>query len=161
MGAEAWLSQWYKINVYHARLAVMANAMLLIVAVAVAGLLYVPQILGTAAYSAYVVLGVVLFGGVGGIMSALGKQEPLTQGSPAFYVERESLILRPTIGAAAGLVVFFAQLCGIVTVGSNASPTAAFFVAAFCAGISERFFIKRLEPVLGSGGGSKANKGAP
>jgi hypothetical protein len=160
MGAEARQGQWYKINLYRARLASTARALCAVEALAVAALIYAPQVLGSVPYSWVVVLGVVIFGGIGGFLSALKMKEPLTQGSPAFYVERESIALRPIVGAAAGLIVFFLQLCGILTVGASGSPQVAFFVAAFCAGFSERFFVKRLEPMLGADGKSKAAKDA-
>jgi hypothetical protein len=158
MGAEARSSQWYKINLYRARLAFMTWALLIAEAVAIAGLIFFPQVLGSVDHSWVVVVGVAIFGGIGGLLSALGQKEPLTQGSPTFYVERESIMLRPIIGAAAGLIIFFVQLCGILQVGAMGSPSAAFFVAAFCAGFSERFFIKRLEPILGAESKSKSTK---
>jgi hypothetical protein len=105
-----------------------------------------------------VVLLVVLFGALGGFLSTLQRQEPLGGRSVDFYLERSTLILRPVIGAAAGLLVYIVVRSGLVSIFGT-EPTSlpwAYFFVAFCAGFSERFFLKQIASVLDREGGAIA-----
>ncbi len=150
LSGNARSSYWHRVNVLRARLFMTA---IWITVIGLAIILFIcirGTDLGLTEQHPIVVLVVVLFGALGGFLSALQRQEPLGGRSVDFYLERSTLILRPVIGAAAGLVVYILVLSSLVSmigIQSATSPWAYFFVA-FCAGFSERFFLKQIAVVL-------------
>ena len=153
LAAKARLGRWYKINLYRDRLR-KTGYMMIGALIGLAGLLILyPLLLRNT--DPLIVLAVIGFGCLGGFLSALMTSEPLSQGSSEFYIQRGLLWLRPTIGAVAGLVMYFLQKSGLVTIGLKDAVPFTYYVAAFGAGFSERFFVKKLAPLLGTGKSKK------
>lgn len=147
--ANARCGQWYKINLYRKRLRKMGAYMAAELTVLTLVLMFYPLLFKRDDDNFLILFAVVGFGCLGGFLSALLTPEPLSQGSSAFYMERGLLLLRPTIGAVAGLVTYYLQKAGLVTIGINPGPF-AYYVGAFGAGFSERYFVKKLAPLLGT-----------
>ena len=147
--ANARLGQWYKINLYRKRLRKMGIFMAIELTILTLALMLYP-LFSFKHDDVLVLFAVVGFGCLGGFLSALLTPEPLSQGSSAFYIERGLLLLRPTIGAVAGLVMFYLQKAGLVTIGLKEVGPSAYYIGAFGAGFSERFFVKKLAPMLGT-----------
>jgi hypothetical protein len=146
--ADARLDQWYKINLYRQRLRQMALYMAGALAIVTLALILYPLIVGN--HEPVVIFAVIGFGCLGGFLSALLTPEPLSKGSSAFYIERGLLLLRPTIGAVAGLVMYYLQKAEVVTIAKGAVPY-VYYVAAFAAGFSERLFVTKVALLLGGG----------
>jgi hypothetical protein len=154
IGANARQTLWHRVNLLRFRLWLTALTLSVLIAALVIAVLWQPSwfgIEGSAPPSLDYpgrIIGIVWFGLMGGLLSALRQQEPLVGiTSSIFYIERTSLVLRPIVGATAALVLYFAQLSGLVVIGS-VNSSAAYFVVAFCAGFSEQFFFKHLNAIL-------------
>jgi hypothetical protein len=155
--ANARSSQWYKINLYRKRLRKMGTYMAAALVILTLVLMY-PAVFKRDDDNVLILFAVVGFGCLGGFLSALLTPEPLSRGSSAFYMERGLLLLRPTIGAVAGLVMYYLQKAGLVTIGTNPGPF-TYYVGAFGAGFSERYFVKKLAPFLGTRKGKEESDG--
>lgn len=87
-----------------------------------------------------------LFGVAGALMSmALMLRDPPAGAIPEMRASHEISLLRPVLGAACGLMMAFLLQS---TTGTE-SLTALFVGACFLSGFSERFFLSRLEAVVG------------
>ncbi len=150
LSGNARSSYWHKVNVLRARLFITAVWMIVIEFMIASLLCIKGKDFGLSEQHPIVVLLVVLFGALGGFLSALQRQEPLGGRSVDFYLERSTLILRPVIGAAAGLLVYIVVRSGLVNILGTQPTTLpwAYFFVAFCAGFSERFFLKQIALVL-------------
>ena len=152
-GGNVREAHWHKLNLLRARLTTTAILLFCLSAGLVIGLFDWP-VRFRLDQTSKTILGVVGFGAIGGLLSSLRQQEPLVGTSAVFYTERALLYLRPVVGAVAALVLYFAQLSGLVTFGLKQEP-ATFYFVAFCAGFSEQFFLKRLSSFLGEGKSKK------
>jgi hypothetical protein len=111
---------------------------------------YWPKLLGIDEQQRVMPLAVLAFGSLGGLLSSLLKREPLSGDLVQFYVERAVLLLQPIIGATAGLIIYLLLDAKILTIQHNDLSPAICFVYAFCAGFSERFFLRQLGNLLGN-----------
>jgi hypothetical protein len=85
---------------------------------------------------------VMMFGAMGGLISATMDTEPIDTRASEYYIYRRLLYLRPTIGAALALVVYIVL---IAIIGVEASPlNPSYLVIAFVAGFAQRVFVPRL-----------------
>ncbi|WP_429886401.1 hypothetical protein [Geoalkalibacter halelectricus] len=149
--AEARQSHWRKVNLLRMRLMVTT---LFLAGFLFLSLFLVPRVLGEAGIGAGQVLAMIVFGALGGLVSALRSTEPLNARSSDYYLQRTLLGLRPVVGAAAGLLIYLVQLSGILTLLPDAShPGAVHLALAFTAGFSERFFIAQIEHLAKRGSG--------
>ena len=140
--AQARQATWLKANMIRSRLAIMGFVLsaLLVVVIALA-----PH-LGEEKADRPFYLALMVFGAMGGLVSAVIVRETLEVPATEFYIHRRLLYLRPLLGAALGVVGFFAvraHAVSIVGIGPN-SGDRAFLVLAFAAGFAERVFIHRL-----------------
>jgi hypothetical protein len=154
IGASERQMQWHRVNLLRGRLLFTAVCLTLLSLALVTTLFWRPEYLGIVSnelhdYDLTRVFGVIAFGALGGLLSALRQQEPLAGISSLFYIERMLLYLRPVVGAVAALILYLAQLSNFVTITQTKS-SALYFVVAFCAGFSEQFFLRHLSTLLQS-----------
>jgi hypothetical protein len=102
-------------------------------------------------------LGILFFGALGGLISALGRRESLGNLSE-FYLGRLSLFLRPFLGSALAGVVYLAVQGGLFSFLAikSESPRPALLVLSFLAGFLERAVVEHL---LWPGGPDLSEKG--
>ena len=155
LSAEARDAHWRKVNLLRTRLMVMAW----VLAALLLGLLFlVPLVFPGPDVDRPIVLAIIMFGALGGLVSALGTMEPLESPSSSYFLRRILLGLKPVVGAAGGLMLYLLQLSGvIVVVTASKNSTATYLTTAFLAGFSEKFFTSQLEKMVG-GGGRKGKK---
>ncbi|SDM30500.1 hypothetical protein SAMN05660860_02239 [Geoalkalibacter ferrihydriticus] len=150
--AEARESHWRKINLLRMRLVATT---LFLAAFLLLSLGLVPLVLSDAGIGPGQVLAMIVFGALGGLVSALRSTEPLNARASDYFLQRTLLGLRPVVGAAAGLLIYLIQLSGILTLLPDAShPGAVHLTLAFTAGFSERFFIGQIEHLAKRGSGT-------
>lgn len=156
IAAEHREETWQKVNLLRMRLVITSCILALLLLIS----LFTLSSLFKEASALFFAV-VLLFGGMGGLLSALQTREPMTLNATQYYVQRTLLYLRPIVGATAGLVLTIVQISGVVTVlpavtgvapavYSLTSVTTAIHLAiAFLGGFSERFFLSRLDPLKG------------
>jgi len=164
IAANAKQEHWHRVNLMRSRLKRTAITISIVTFGVLAGLAFLSvvqpkQLVVGDDGGAVAIIGVVIFGAIGGFLSALRQHEPLAAGSPNFYVERMLLWLRPVVGAVAALILYVAQLSGVVTFTKNANLWLYLFVA-FCAGFSEQFFLAHLTPFLEHSGKKQSSNRA-
>lgn len=82
-----------------------------------------------------------LLGGLGGLLSALRTlTTSATRQIPAHLAGWPVTLVRPVIGAVAGIAAWLIIATGVITVAAEVRPLAP-LVAAFFAGFSERYFL--------------------
>lgn len=147
--AEARETHWRKINLLRMRLVVSAICLGTLLAL---GIVLVPTVLQEPGVGRLHMLAMVVFGALGGLVSALQSTESLQARASAYFLQRTLLALRPVVGAAAGLLVYLVQFSEIVSFfPSTEHPGAAHLALAFVAGFSERFFIGNIGRLAKSG----------
>ena len=147
--AEARQGHWRKVNLLRTRLVVTTLVLVIFLFLSL-GL--VPAVLANESIGPSQVLAMIVFGGLGGLVSALRSTEPLNARSSDYYLQRTLLGLRPVVGAAAGLLIYLIQISGVLTLLPDASyPGAVHLALAFTAGFSERFFIAQIEQLAKRG----------
>ncbi len=105
------------------------------------------------------IAGVMLFGAIGGLVSALWSKESLDTTSSQFYLQRTLLALKPIIGAATATFAVLLQKAGTVSLlPANIDQMSAYLVLAFLAGFSERFVRTRIEAVSNSTEGAASKR---
>ncbi len=143
--ADARDAHWRKVNLLRTRL--------LFTAIILGGLLggslwLVPEFLQMPKVTWTFILAVIVFGSIGGFVSALSTMESLEAPSSAYYIRRTLLCLKPLIGAASGLIIYLIQVSGVIKIVTASENTqATYLVLAFAAGFSERFFLSGVEQV--------------
>jgi hypothetical protein len=96
-------------------------------------------------------VGLLMSGALGGLFSAMRATEPVKGDEASYYIQRLLLILRPIIGASAGVIICLLNLSGIVSltiISKTPNQKAAYLVLAFLAGFSERFFVSQVEKLM-------------
>ncbi len=149
-------AHWLKVNMTRNRLFIMG--VLLAVILGVATFLILPEMYnGDESRRFYEVI--LLFGAMGGLISAIMTTESVDTRSSEYYINRRLLYLRPIIGAALALVVYFAVEEGLISIANvdakSGEPT--FFVLAFVSGFGERAFVGQLLALAQSGQGETGN----
>jgi len=152
IGANERQLQWHRVNLFRGRLQFTAICLTALTFVLLSALVWWPSLLGIKAaeldaYDLSRVVGVLGFGALGGLLSALRQREELAGISSLFYIERMLLFLRPIVGAVAALILYLAQLAKFVTIAPTSSA-AVYFVVSFAAGFSEKFFLRHLSALL-------------
>ncbi len=155
--AEVREAHWRKVNLLRKRLAVTAWVLSFLLCLA---LWLLPELLaGSAkacpqppqctpvlALSSLQLAGIMLFGAIGGLVSALWANESIHAASSLFYLQRTLLTLKPIVGAAMAVFTVLLEQSGIVSVlPSDSEGLSAFLVLAFLSGFSERFVRTRIE----------------
>jgi hypothetical protein len=145
--ADARDAHWRKVNLLRTRLVITA----VILGILLAGSLrLVPESLNMKDVTWTFILAVIIFGAIGGFVSALSTMESLEAPSYAYYIRRTLLFLKPLIGAAGGLIIYLIQVSGVITIlPASSNPRATYLVLAVAAGFSERFFVSEIEQVAG------------
>jgi hypothetical protein len=153
---------WHLVNLTRERLHVTGAWLVLLLGLSPAILpSCIPQFRWTT------VLGVLLFGLLGGFLSSIQRRESISVITSSFNMERLTLLLRPIIGATAGLVLCLLQISGVINIAgidkvaaadNGAFRLAVYFVLAFIGGFSERFFSAQIETLAGR---SQAEKERP
>ncbi|HVZ41231.1 MAG TPA: hypothetical protein VHI13_18270 [Candidatus Kapabacteria bacterium] len=144
--ADAREAHWRKVNLLRGRLLLTALALLILVLPCIWLLPAIP----TMQVTEIQVLGVILFGALGGSVSALRTKESLAANAPVYYIQRTLLLLKPVVGAATALFVYLAQLAGVLkVVPTDVNPAGAQLVLAFIAGLSGRFLVDRVSQIAG------------
>ena len=138
---------WRKVNLLRTRL--FATAVIL--GLLLMGCLeFVPQFLNIPNVTPIFILTIIGFGAIGGLVSAILSMESIEAPSSAYYIRRTLLLLKPVIGAATGLMIYLIQVSGIVTIATGQiNSQAVYLVMAFLAGFSERFFVAKVEQLVG------------
>jgi hypothetical protein len=156
LGGNAKQEHWHRVNLLRARLqatglVAFGVTLALVLAVAILPRFGVPVDLANdpkLAQPPYVILGVVVFGAIGGFISAVQRHEPLVGTSSVFYRERLFLWLRPIVGTTAALILYLAQISKAIVLFQQPPSPAFYWFVAFCTGFSERFFLSKLEDFL-------------
>ena len=156
LGGAAKQEHWHRVNLLRARLQgtglfAFGVTLALVLAVAFLPRLGVPVDLAgdpKLAQPSYVILGVVIFGAIGGFISAVQRHEPLVGSSSVFYRERLFLWLRPIVGTTAALILYLAQISKAIVLFQQPPSPAFYWFVAFCTGFSEKFFLSKLEDFL-------------
>lgn len=165
-------AHWRKVNLLRKRLAVTSWTLLLLLGAAFG---WLPEMLTprgldcplpydcspVPAISRLQLGGIMLFGAIGGLVSALWTHETINASSSRFYLQRTLLMLKPIVGAAMATFTILLEQAGIVSVlpsmPSEAAGMAAWLVLAFLSGFSERFVRTRIEaassPAAAAGAG--------
>jgi hypothetical protein len=157
LGGNAKQEHWHRVNLLRTRLRRAALIIFLTTVALLLTLVLLPlwtnmQVeLVAGEKPSLVIFGVVLFGALGGFLSAVQQHEPLVGTSSVFYRERMFLWLRPIVGSTAALMLYLAQIShAIVLLDGQHSPAFYWFVA-FCTGFSEKFFLGKLDRFLKQG----------
>jgi len=151
--AQAHDAYWLKTNLTRNRLEIMGLA--LVLALFVVLLVLPPGLNSGLRYGGdirerYLWL-VMLFGAMGGLISAMMDGEPTDTAASEYYINRRLLYLRPLIGAALALVVYLAltgKLIAIKGIGANPLDPSNLAIA-FASGFAERAFVQQLLKVAG------------
>lgn len=141
--AEVREAHWRKVNLLRKRLT--ATSWVLI---ALLGAMFwlLPELALGVAMTRLHVGGVLLFGAIGGLVSALWTNESIHAASSQFYLQRTLLTLKPIVGAASATFVVLLQHAGFVSLlPAGVEPMAGYLVLAFLSGFSERFVQARIE----------------
>jgi hypothetical protein len=152
--AEARDSHWRKVNLLRTRLVVTALFLCLFLLI----VLIVVPLSGTGV-DRKSILAIIVFGSLGGLVSALQTMESLKAQSSQFYIQRTLVGLKPIIGAANGLVIYFLLVSGLISINAiKIDSLIAYLAIAFVSGFSERFFLSKVEDISG---GKKKEKEKP
>ena len=147
---------WHKVNLMHSRLMV---TLLVLIALLVTSIWLMPSVLGKGCDPAigvswYDIVMLQVAGALGGALSALMTRAPLDLHISQYYPKQAVLLLRPAVGAAAGLALGLVQLSGIISVfpeaaGGSDVKWEVILLVAFVGGFSERLFLGRLDDLVG------------
>lgn len=155
--AGAREAHWRKVNLLRKRLSVTAWVLSFLLCLA---LWLLPELLAGSASACpqppqcssaptlgrLQLAGIMLFGAIGGLVSALWANESIHAASSQFYLQRTLLTLKPIVGAAMAVFTVLLEQAGIVSVlPSDSEGLSAFLVLAFLSGFSERFVRTRIE----------------
>ena len=138
---------WLRVNVLRDRLATTSQIVFVFLVAGIGVLIAFFDRWGIPADTRRTILGVLLFGAIGGFLSGLLRRELLTGKSSVFYIEHMLMGLRPIIGAITALIIYLAQSSGILNLFSSQSQSAFFFVA-FLTGFSQQFFLRHVTSAL-------------
>ena len=155
-------THWRKVNLLRKRLTVTAWVLL---ALLCAAFWLLPELSLKTAITRLELGGILLFGAIGGLVSALWTNEALHASSSQFYLQRTLLALKPIVGAATATFAVLLQQAGFVSLlPAGVDEMTAYLVLAFLAGFSERFIRTRIEEasnsaaVAASGAGAEASQ---
>ncbi|MBS1913503.1 MAG: hypothetical protein JST22_16065 [Bacteroidetes bacterium] len=144
--ADAREAHWRKVNLLRGRMLLTSVALLILVLPCI---WLLPALL-PGKLTEIQVTGVILFGALGGSVSALRTKESLAANAPVYYIQRTLLLLKPVVGAAAAIFIYLAQLAGVLKViPTDASEGGAQLVLAFIAGFTGRFLVDRVSQIAG------------
>lgn len=162
IGGELRQDHWHKVNLTRERL--RRTAILLTIFLFVSIFLVPLSVSDDSALNHFAVASILLFGLIGGLLSAVQQRETISSSDmySKYYLEQLPLYFRPIIGSAAGLAICFLHISGIVTVagagaGANEWPI-GLFVLAFVGGFSERFLSKQIGTFLSAPSQEDKNK---
>lgn len=146
--AGAREAHWRKVNLLRKRLTVTGSVLLVLLCTA---FWLLPDLLRGMVITRPQLAGIMLFGAIGGLVSALWTNESIHASSAQFYLQRTLLALKPIVGAASATFIVLLQQAGFVSLlPANADPMTACLVLAFLAGFSERFIRTRIEEATNS-----------
>lgn len=146
--AGAREAHWRKVNLLRKRLTVTGSVLLVLLGTA---FWLLPELLRGMVITRPQLAGIMLFGAIGGLVSALWTNESIHASSAEFYLQRTLLALKPIVGAASATFIVLLQQAGFVSLlPANADPMTACLVLAFLAGFSERFIRTRIEEAANS-----------
>lgn len=144
--ADAREGHWRKVNLLRWRLLLTAGILLVLV---ISCIWLLPFLFEDGNVSGVEVLCVIVFGALGGLVSALRSRESLKSPSPLFYIERTLVLLKPVVGAGVAVAIYLVQMSRILSlVPAHANATAAYLVLAFVSGFSERFFVNKIQEIV-------------
>jgi len=159
VAAQARETHWLKVNMTRNRLFIMGFGLLLVLGAA----LYALPTMGQGDNGSGWIYGLILlFGALGGLVSAIMNSEPVDTKASEYYIYRRLIYLRPFVGAALALVVYLAirsKLLSIAGLDSHNPRDLSFLVVAFASGFAERAFVRRLLTI--AGGGTEQSAGPP
>jgi hypothetical protein len=151
--AQAHDAYWLKTDLTRNRLEIMGIA--LVLALFAVLIVFPPGLLsglrqGGDPRERYLWL-VMIFGAMGGLISAMMDGEPTDTSASEYYINRRLLYLRPLIGAALAVVIYFALTGNLIAIkGIGANPLDPSNLAiAFASGFAERAFVQQLLKVAG------------
>jgi hypothetical protein len=150
LGALGRQAHWLKVNMTRNRLLIMG--ILLAVILGISTFVILPKMYnGDESRRFYE--SILLFGAMGGLISGIMTTESVDTRASEYYINRRLLYLRPIIGAALALVIYFAVEEGLISIANvdSRSSEPTFFVLAFVSGFGERAFVGQLLALAQSG----------
>lgn len=161
LAAQARDAHWLKVNMTRNRLAIMGVALML--ALFVVLLVLPPGLVSGLRHRGdlrerFIWL-ILMFGGMGGLISAIMDSESVKTRASEYYIYRRLLYLRPFVGAALALVVYLAlegRLIAIKGIGSAGPLDPTYLVIAFVSGFAERAFVQQLLKAAGAAGSDQS-----
>lgn len=158
LAAGAREAHWRKVNLLRKRLTVTGSVLL---ALLCAAFWLLPELLPATALTSPQLAGIMLFGAIGGLVSALWTNESIHASSSQFYLQRTLLALKPIVGAASAIFAVLLQQAGFVSLlPAGVDQMTAYLVLAFLAGFSERFIRTRIEEATNSSAVTASPAGA-